>query len=130
MLRMLEKKKGTQITRTPVLRPRGLQPLGKFLCPVCNTSHLISRLGVSVLPLSLSLPSPGEGGGEHSCMDTAARDAVREISERMEAIERDIARIRVAREYEVDERRKLRREVVTYYEGYNNNIIIISFISK
>ena len=55
-------------------------------------------------------------------MDTAARDAGREITERMEAIERDIARIRVTRESEVEDRRKLRREVVTYYEGYVNDV--------
>ena len=55
-------------------------------------------------------------------MDRTLRDAAKEIAERMQTIETDIARIRVARESEANERRKLRREVVTYYEGYVNNV--------
>ena len=55
-------------------------------------------------------------------LDTAMRDAVKEIAERMQTIETDIARIRVARESEVHERRKIRREVVTYYEGYVDDV--------
>ena len=55
-------------------------------------------------------------------LDTALRDAAREIAERMEAIETDIAKIRLAREAEVRERRKLRREVVTYYDGYVKDV--------
>ena len=51
-------------------------------------------------------------------LDTTLRQAVREIMERMETIEKDIARIRSAREEEGEERRRVRREVVTYYEGY------------
>ena len=160
---MLDKKKGVQATGSRILHPRALQPLGKFLCPVCNTSHIISRLGVSVIPVSLSLHNPtySEDGmrcSVHSCMverfcfscnkqickectetthgqhhtedmdivrnslDTALRDAAKEIAERMETIETDIARIRVARESEANDRRKLRREVVPYYEGYVNNV--------
>lgn len=55
-------------------------------------------------------------------LDTALRDAAKEIAERMKTIETDIGRIRVARESEANDRRKLRREVVTYYEGYVNNV--------
>ena len=160
---MLEKKKGAQSTGSCILRPRALQPLGKFLCPVCNTSHIISRLGVSVIPLSLSLHTNTYSEDKtrcsvHCCMmerfcfscnkqickectenthgqhhtedmervrnslDRALRDAAKKIAERMQTIETDIARIRVARESEANERRKLRREVVTYYEGYVNNV--------
>ena len=51
-------------------------------------------------------------------LDNTLREAVREIMQRMETIEKDIARIRSAREEEGEERRRVRREVVTYYEGY------------
>jgi len=147
---MLEQKrvKPFQGTRSPLLHPRALLPLGKFLCPICNTSHLISRLGVSVIPLSLLNPTYHEdkhrsslhsGTAESYCfsynkhhtedmdrvrnsLDTALRDAANEIAERMQAIETDIARIRVAREADVHERRKIRREVVTYYEGYVKDV--------
>jgi hypothetical protein len=163
VLRMLEKKKGAQSTGSSILRPRALQPLGKFLCLVCNTSHIISRLGVSVIPVSLSLHNntyaedkmrcsvhfcmverfclscnkqickectENTHGGHHTedmnivrnSLDRALRDAANEIAERMQTIETDIARIRVARESEASDRRKLRREVVTYYEGYVNNV--------
>eukprot|EP00092_Neocalanus_flemingeri_P008499 GFUD01009156.1.p1 GENE.GFUD01009156.1~~GFUD01009156.1.p1 ORF type:complete len:451 (+),score=101.13 GFUD01009156.1:407-1759(+) len=166
ILRILEKKKGIktlQGTGSPFLPPRALLPLGKFLCPVCNTSHLISRLGVSVIPLSMSLHNNTycedkqrcslhagtiesycyscnkqlckecleDAHGQHhtedmdrvkNSLDRTLRDAVKEIAERMQTIETDIGRIRVARESEVHERRKLRREVVTYYEGYVKDV--------
>ena len=57
-----------------------------------------------------------------SGLDKTLRNAAKEITERMKTIETDIARIRVAREAEVNNRRKLRREVVTYYEGYVNSV--------
>ena len=60
--------------------------------------------------------------GLRNSIDTALMDAAKEIAERMQTIETDIARIRVARESEANDRRKLRREVVTYYEGYVNNV--------
>ena len=55
-------------------------------------------------------------------LDNTLREAVREIMQRMETIEKDIARIRSAREEEGEERRRVRREVVTYYEGYLTDI--------
>ena len=161
MLRKLEKKRGLKNTRSN--QPKALQPLGRFLCPVCNTSHTISRLGVSVLPLSMALHNNSLYGDKERCsthlssaerfcvtcnkqvckeclednhdlhhvedmqrirrsLDRSLKNAAKEISDRMKTIETDIARIRVAREAEVNERRKLRREVVTYYEGYVNHV--------
>jgi len=161
VLRKLEKKQGLKNTRSN--QPKALQPLGKFLCPVCNTSHTISRLGVSVLPLSMALHNNSLYGDKERCsthlssaerfcvtcnkqvckeclednhdlhhvedmqrirrsLDRSLKNAAKEISDRMKTIETDIARIRVAREAEVNERRKLRREVVTYYEGYVNHV--------
>jgi len=166
ILRTLEKKKGIKSLRgvgSPCLAPRALRPLGKFLCPVCNTSHIISRLGVSVIPLNMSPHNNNYSEDKQRCslhagmidsycfscnkqlckeciedthsqhhtedmervrhsVDRALRDAVKEIGDRMQTIERDIARIRVARESEVQEKRKLRREIVTYYEGYVNDV--------
>ena len=55
-------------------------------------------------------------------LDSTLREAVREIMQRMETIEKDIARIRSAREEEGEERRRVRREVVTYYEGYLSDL--------
>jgi len=55
-------------------------------------------------------------------LDKALKTAVKEINERMESIELDIKRIRSAREGEKDQRRRVRREVVTYYEGYTDQV--------
>ena len=51
MLRKIEKRKGGDGLKSPLLSSRAsLQPLGKFLCPQCNHSQVISRLGITVLP--------------------------------------------------------------------------------
>ena len=63
-------------------------------------------------------------------LDKALRTAVKEINERMESIELDIKRIRSAREGEKDQRRRVRREVVTYYEGYTDQVKKNDFILK
>ena len=55
-------------------------------------------------------------------LDSTLRSAVREIMERMETIEKDISRIRSVREQEGEHRRRVRREVVTYYEGYLGHV--------
>ena len=55
-------------------------------------------------------------------LDTALRNAIKEINERMVSIETDIKRIRKAREGEKEQRRRVRREVVTYYEGYSEKV--------
>ena len=55
-------------------------------------------------------------------LDSALRDAIKEINERMVSIETDIKRIRKAREGEKEQRRRVRREVVTYYEGYSEKV--------
>ena len=55
-------------------------------------------------------------------LDTALRNAIKEINERMVSIETDIKRIRKAREGENEQRRRVRREVVTYYEGYSEKV--------
>ena len=57
-------------------------------------------------------------------LDTALRNAIKEINERMVSIETDIKRIRKAREGEKEQRRRVRREVVTYYEGYSEKVIM------
>ena len=45
----------------------------RFLCPLCHSSHLISRLGVSVIPLA---PPPlGGGGREGERGEKEGRDA-------------------------------------------------------
>ena len=54
-------------------------------------------------------------------LDSALRSAIREIHDRMESIEIDIRRIKSAREGEREQRRRVRREVVTYHEGYSNH---------
>ena len=54
-------------------------------------------------------------------LDSALRSAIREIHDRMESIEIDIRRIKSAREGEREHRRRVRREVVTYHEGYSNH---------
>ena len=55
-------------------------------------------------------------------LDSALRNAIKEINERMVSIETDIKRIRKAREGEKEQRRRVRREVVTYYEGYSEKV--------
>lgn len=55
-------------------------------------------------------------------LDTALRNAIKEINVRMASIETDIKRIRNAREGEKEQRRRVRREVVTYYEGYSEKV--------
>ena len=55
-------------------------------------------------------------------LDRTLKSAVREIMERMETIEKDISRIRSVREQEGEQRRRVRREVVTYYEGYLSHV--------
>ena len=55
-------------------------------------------------------------------LDTALRNVIKEINVRMASIETDIKRIRNAREGEKEQRRRVRREVVTYYEGYSEKV--------
>ena len=55
-------------------------------------------------------------------MEALLKNTTKEIANRMKTIEADIARIRVAREGDMDNKRKVRREVVTYYEGYVNEV--------
>jgi len=150
LLRQLEAKAGKS-SSSPALRP-----LGKFLCPVCNQSQVISRLGVTVLPPVQQSSEDGRCSAHlsllesycYNCnkqlcshcltshsrhhvedmdtvkysLDTTLRSAVREIMERMETIEKDISRIRSVREKEGEQRRRVRREVVTYYEGYLTHV--------
>ena len=62
LLRKLEKRRGCSGSglRSPALSSSraSLQPLGRFLCPQCNHSQVISRLGVTVLPPLAKLSSP------------------------------------------------------------------------
>ena len=48
ILRKIEKRKQSGL-KSPALQSP-LQPLGKFLCPQCNSFQVISRLGITVLP--------------------------------------------------------------------------------
>ena len=57
-----------------------------------------------------------------SSLDDALKKAVKEIKDRMESIKVDIRRIRNAREGEKESRRRVRREVVTYYEGFADQV--------
>ena len=57
-----------------------------------------------------------------SSLDDALKKAIKEIKDRMESIKVDIRRIRNAREGEKESRRRVRREVVTYYEGYADQV--------
>ena len=47
LLRKVEKKRSLSSSRLSL----SLQPLGRFLCPQCNSYQVISRLGITVLPL-------------------------------------------------------------------------------
>jgi len=161
VLRILEKRRGVRGSTIKKFHPKGLNPLGQFLCPVCNTQHVISRLGVSVLPLAANYTQDEERNkmccpntlkmeifcftcskelcwecvtASHSnhhmeslvsirgSMEALLKNTTKEIANRMKTIEADIARIRVAREGDMDNKRKVRREVVTYYEGYVNEV--------
>ena len=80
----------------------------KQLCSHCLPSHSIHHVeDMDTVKFSL---------------DSTLRSAVREIMERMETIEKDISRIRSVREQEGEHRRRVRREVVTYYEGYLSDL--------
>ena len=57
-----------------------------------------------------------------SSLDDALKKAIKEIKDRMESIKLDIRRIRNAREGEKESRRRVRREVVTYYEGFADQV--------
>jgi len=57
-----------------------------------------------------------------SSLDDALKKAIKEIKDRMESIKVDIRRIRNAREGEKESRRRVRREVVTYYEGFADQV--------
>ena len=150
LLRGLECKAG----RTP--SSPSLKPLGRFLCPVCHQTQVISRLGVIVLPAVQQraqdkicsrhmsvLESYCYNCNKQLCreclpghsihhtedintvklnLDRTLRAAVTEIMDRMETIEKDISRIRSVREQEGEQRKRVRREVVTYYEGYLNHV--------
>ena len=57
-----------------------------------------------------------------SSLDNALKTAVNEINDRMKSIKADIDKIKYVRESEKDQKRRVRREVVTYYEGYAEQV--------
>lgn len=57
-----------------------------------------------------------------SSLDTVLRRAVNQIVQKMETLDQEVVRIRAAQESEIGERARLRREVVTYYEGYLDRV--------
>jgi hypothetical protein len=81
-----------------------LRPLGRFLCPQCHATHLISRLGVSVLPLSRGLGLEGkedevkeEEEGLDKELATVLQRTLAEVGARLRGVELDIGRVRAAR---------------------------------
>ena len=59
-------------------------------------------------------------------LDNALKTAVSEINDRMKSIKADIDKIKYVRESEKDQKRRVRREVVTYYEGYTEQVYLIN----